>query len=226
MNAWSAAYAAHKTLKTVKMVQNGIRPEGIVTLLREGLAKCEGLELLDLQDNTFTQTGAKALADVLVNWKNISELGVADCLLGGRGGVLLGEALQLEKTKNLKKISLQYNEIDLTGFKAIKVAATGAGLPVLQNLELNGNKFSEDAPEVEELREFFGEKGVDGLDSLSDMEDDSDDEDEEHEDEPSDDEKEDVVAKADEAESEKVNQEKDAKVDELADLLGGTKIGA
>ena len=203
-------------------------------LLRDGLSKCEGLQSLDLQDNTFTHTGAKALADVLPNWKEITVLGVADSLLGGRGGVLLGEALQLGNTKKLKKLSLQYNEIDLAGFKALKIAAVGEALSKLETLELNGNKFSEDDTEVEELRKFFSKKGVDGLDSLSDMEEETDDEDEgeeasDHEaseDEAEKESKEDVIAKANQAENQNVAQEKDRKVDELADLLSGTKIGA
>ena len=233
MEAWAGAYAAHKSLKTVKMVQNGIRPEGIDKLLRDGLSHCAGLLHLDLQDNTFTAAGAEALATVVPGWTKIEALCVGDCLLSARGGVLLGEALKLDKTPALKKLSLQYNEIDLKGAKAIQAALEKA-LPKLEILELNGNNFSEDAPIVEELRELFSERGFDGLDSLSDMEEDSDDEDENDKEEALAKEEEEeraawaakFVKDADRAEQQNVAQKKDTNVDDLADLLGATKITA
>ena len=52
MIAWARALAAHgEGLKEVKMVQNGIRQEGIKVLLQAGLSKAKRLEVLDLQDN-------------------------------------------------------------------------------------------------------------------------------------------------------------------------------
>ncbi|KAG0130961.1 hypothetical protein HOY82DRAFT_561120 [Tuber indicum] len=219
MAAWAEAYAAHKSLKTVKMVQNGIRQEGISALLRDGLSKNHGLQTLDLQDNTFTAAGAYALAAVVTNWSDLLELGVGDCLLSARGGVLLGESLGLGKNKALKTIRLQYNEIDVKGVEAIK-RAINPSLPKLQRLELNGNKFSEDELVVEQMREIFGDRGFGELDSLSDMEEETDEEDEGDESE----EGEDVIKQAEEAEDAKVPQEKDKKVDALADLLGGAKI--
>lgn len=245
MEDWAAAYAAHKTLKTVKMTQNGIRPEGIDKLLRDGLSHCENLEHLDLQDNTFTVIGSKGLAHVLPNWTKMEVLGVSDCLLTAKGGILLAEALLLGKTKALKKLSLQFNEINIKGLKGIQSALKSA-LPNLENLEMNGNNFSEGDPVVEELREFFSNRGVDGLDSLSDMEVDSEaEEEEEEEEEVKMDEERDqaeekeeekelkkveealgkkILEDADEAENEKVAQKKDKSVDNLADLLGSTKI--
>jgi Ran GTPase-activating protein 1 len=236
MDAWSAAYAAHKSLKTVKMVQNGIRPAGIKKLLRNGLSHCAGLLHLDLQDNTFTLEGAQALATVVPGWTQLEALCVGDCLLSARGGVLLGEALKRDKTPELKKLSLQYNEIDIKGVKAIQ-GALATGLPKLEVLELNGNKFSEEDPLVEELRMLFEERGVEGLDSLSDMEEESEEEDEgEESDEEEEEEKEEerevekkaerVLKEADNVEEQNVAQEKDKNVDALADLLGATKIDA
>jgi Ran GTPase-activating protein 1 len=230
MEAWAAAYAAHKSLKSVKMIQNGIRPEGIVKLLSDGLAHCAELEHLDLQDNTFTLIGAQALAEVISGWLRIEALCVGDCLLSARGGVLLGEALMLDKNSRLKTLSLQYNEIDSSGLESIHKAVTAA-LPNLGRLEMNGNKFSEDDVLVDELRELFSERGVcDGLDSLSDMEDVSDEEEEENEERKEEKAKaargEIVFVEADKAVQQPVVQEKDKHVDDLADLLSNTKISS
>jgi len=229
MGAWAAAYAAHKSLRTVKMVQNGIRPEGIDTLLRNGLSHCTDLVHLDLQDNTFTALGAQALATVVPRWTKIEALCIGDCLLSARGGILLGEALRTGRASGLKKLSLQYNEIDIQGLKAIGTAVSTA-LPKLEILEMNGNKFSEDEPLVEKLRELFYDRGVDGLDSLSDMEEESEDEGEAEAEEREEQEKDlarnKIFKEADRTEGGNVAQEKDPKMDELADLLGNTRINS
>jgi len=49
MAAWVRAYRANKSVRVVKMVQNGIRPEGVKLLIGEGLAHCKELRVLDLQ---------------------------------------------------------------------------------------------------------------------------------------------------------------------------------
>ncbi|KAJ2357230.1 Ran GAP Rna1, partial [Coemansia erecta] len=61
---FAKAFKALKTLREVRMPQNGIRPEGIAELV-EGLAHNSELCVLDLQDNTFTESGSQALADAL-----------------------------------------------------------------------------------------------------------------------------------------------------------------
>ena len=198
MAAWAATFRAHRRgLRTVKMVQNGIRQEGIALLLREGLGGCAALRMLDLQDNTFTLVGARALAEVAGGWPELAELGVGDCLLGARGGVLVAEALAKGHNAQLRVLRAQYNDIDAGGVKALLKAAK-AGLPSLRRLELNGNKFSEDDDSVAALRALLDDRREDhaktggrgggekqdaakrdewGLDDLSDLEEESDDDD-------------------------------------------------
>lgn len=215
------------------MTQNGIRQEGIALLLREGLRGCESLGLLDLQDNTLTLAGAQALADVVGGWISLRELGVGDCLLGGRGTVIVAEALGKGGNKHLRTLRAQYNEIDVKGAKALFVAAEKGGLEGLRRVELNGNKFSEDDEGVEGLRTLLekrkedagadaGEEGDWGMDELSDLEEESDGEGEEDEDDVEDEEEqkgERVLKDTDEEEEREVGQEKDADVDALAERL-------
>lgn len=242
MAAWTRAIAAHAAgLREVKMVQNGIRQEGIQVLLREGLGRAAGLRVLDLQDNTFTAKGARALADVVGAWGQLRELGVGDCLLSARGGVLLGEALA---NGELQVLRLQYNEMDAKAVKSIVGAAKAGKVPKLRRVELNGNKFAEEDPSVEALRELLEERrdqadgegdeeGEWGLDELSDLEEDSDEDEDEADDDGDDDHKDEetvedkaetIVKQAEEAEAENVAQEKDDSVDDLADQLGKTGI--
>ena len=241
MTAWARAFKKHQGVKEIKMTQNGIRQDGIAVLLREGLRGCEELQVLDLQDNTFTITGSLALSEVVGGWKQLRELGVGDCLLGARGGVVVAEALGKGINKGLKVLRAQYNDLDAKGVKALW-AASQSGLPELRRVELNGNKFSEDDEGIEGLRILLnerkdeaGESHADaewGLDDLSDLEEDSDedDEDEAEEDGEKDasDEETDlkpdtkaerILKEADEAENETVPQEKDRDVDELAEQL-------
>ena len=236
MAAWVKAYTANNNIRSIKMVQNGIRQEGIVTLLRDGLAHCTKLQVLDLQDNTFTALGSRALADAVGKWTNLVELGVGDCLLSARGGVMLAEALRKGENKELEVLRLQYNEIDAKGLRALADAAKLKDvLPKLRRVEVNGNKFSEEDSAVEELREILNGRreaaGVEededdedwGVDELDDLEEeDSDEEEEEADEEDAEEEK--IVKDADTAEAEPVAQEKDKDVDELANMLDKTEL--
>ena len=225
MKAWVRAFQSHKHIKEVRMTQNGIRQEGISLLLREGLKVCTALEILDLQDNTFTFSGAQALAAVIAGWPSLHELGVGDCLLGARGTVVVAEALGKGGNKNLRTLRAQYNEIDTKGAEAIFVAAEKGGLDGLRRVELNGNKFSEDDESVEGLRTLLekrqedagGEEREWGMDELSDLEEDSEEEEDEDEDDK---EREQMLKDADEEEGREVAEDKDGEVDKLAERLG------
>jgi len=231
MEAWAIAYENNTGVTEIKMVQNGIRQEGITHLLKNGLRHLQNLKTLDLQDNTFTAMGARALGDVVGGWTKIVELGVGDSLLGARGGVMLGEALQKGNNTVLEVLRLQYNEIDYKGLKSLSLAVEH--LPALRRIELNGNKFSEDDESLDVLREALNERkekaGVEddedenwGIDELDELEEASDDEEEEAEEEEE--ERETVLKQADEAEEANVSQKDDKDVNKLADLLGKSGI--
>ena len=239
MAAWAKTFKLHNRIKEIKMVQNGIRQEGISHLLSEGLRHTNRLEVLDLQDNTFTLLGAKALAGVAPGWVELVELGIGDSLLGAKGAVLLGKSLGKGKNTKLRILRLQYNEITATGVKALAAAAADA-LPVLKKLELNGNKFTEDDESILALQDLFearkekqaGDVVIEdewGLDSLSDLEEESEGEEEEEseaeeEEEEAEEKAEKLIKDAEEAQAEPVAQRKDKDVDELADKLGKTAI--
>lgn len=240
MEAWAQAYAAHKSgMKSVKMTQNGIRPEGISRLISAGLSKCTKLEVLDLQDNTFTFKGSAALAKAIQQWPEMKEVGVGDNLLGARGSIKVFESLGKGTNKNIEVLRLDYNAITPAGLKTL-VQSAKESLPALRRVELNGNKFEEEDPSVEELsallEERKDEKGTDddpedhwGLGDLDELEGEDEDEDEEEgaeeeEEEEEEDKREKMLKDADQAEASNVSQKKDADVDELADMLGKTKV--
>ncbi|KAI1612074.1 hypothetical protein EDD36DRAFT_273548 [Exophiala viscosa] len=240
MPAWAKAYEAHKSgIKSVKMTQNGIRSEGISHLISSGLSHCDSLEVLDMQDNTFTFQGARALAKAVEGWSGLKELGVGDDLLGGRGAIKVFEALGEGNNEKIEILRLQYNDINPAGVKALLQAAKDA-LPKLRRVELNGNKFEEEDPSIEGLAELLSERkdeaGKDddaedhwGLDELDELEgEDSDEEEEEELEEEEEDEEEQDKAREkllkedDEAEEQPVTQKKDAEVDDLASKLEKT----
>ena len=166
MAAWVKAYQANNKVKTVKMVQNGIRQEGVAMLLQHGLSACTELQTLDLQDNTFTAVAAKTLSNIVPKWTDLFELGIGDCLLSARGGRMLGEALAQGNNKKLEVLRLQYNEIDNKGLKSLAEAASGSGLPRLRRIELNGNKFSEEDANIEKLQNILGKRKDDQADDF------------------------------------------------------------
>lgn len=62
--ALSKVFTEMKTLEHVEMPQNGINFEGI-SALAEAFSHNPNLRVLNLNDNTFTETGAKAMAKVI-----------------------------------------------------------------------------------------------------------------------------------------------------------------
>ena len=228
MVAWAKAFAANPGVKHVKMMANGIRQEGVTHLIKEGLRHARGLKLLDLQDNTFTAMGARALAAVVDQWEELQELGLNDCFLSARGGVMLVEALRQGKNQGLEVLRLQYNDIDSKGIQSLADAQNK--LLKLRRLELNGNKFNEDDVNLDRLkdvlherREKFGpplEEGEHddwGIDELDELEEESEEEEEYVEGETE-------SERADEAEDENVPQEESKAVDDLAEILGKSGI--
>ena len=235
MVAWATAYEAHASgIKSVKMTQNGIRPEGISHLISSGLSKCPNLEVFDLQDNTFTYKGAAALAKAVPKWSKLTELGVGDDMLGARGSTKVFEALGSGSTKNIQVLRLQFNDITPEGLKALLNAAKD--LPALRRVELNGNKFEEEDPSIEALSELLSgrkdESGKDddpeghwGLDELDELEgEDSDEEEEDVEEDEDEEVREKLLKDQDDNEDAPVSQKKDQDVDKLADMLGKTEI--
>lgn len=220
------------------MVQNGIRQEGISHLISEGLNHATELRVLDLQDNTFTLKGAKALAKAVTNWAVIQELGIGDSLLSAKGALLLAESLSRGDNQRLEILRLQYNDITAPGVKSL-VAAVEEGLPALKRIELNGNKFTEDDESILALRELLEQRKEKlagdlvngdewGVDSLSDLEElDSEEEEygeEEDEGVTTEELAEKLITEAKEAQEEPVVQLKEKDVDALAEKLEKTKV--
>ncbi|KAF2729664.1 RNI-like protein [Polyplosphaeria fusca] len=242
MNAWAKTYAAHKGVKEIKMVQNGIRQEGITHLLTNGLSHLSQLQVLDLQDNTFTAMGGQALSTVVASWTSLKELGVGDCLLSRRGGIALASALAKGNNPKLEVLRLQFNEINTKGLTGL--ANAHPKLPALRRVELNGNQFDEEDPALETLRDALKAKmeaaGIEdeddenwGLDELDDLEEEESEDEEDEAAKASDEEDEGVeveekaarqIAADQDAEEENVALKKDDKVDDLADVLAKTQI--
>ncbi|CEP09685.1 hypothetical protein [Parasitella parasitica] len=227
--ALARAFSSHANLEVVRMPQNGIRSDGIRTIV-EGLGNCKNLRHLDLQDNTFTKIGSQALADALHNWPQLEILNVSDCLLKKKGGLCVFQALKEGKNKQLREIYAQGNEID-HGAISILAEAIKDHLSLLEKLELNGNRFEEDHDAVESLKKALASYGHEGaLDDLDDMEevdDEDESEEEESEEEESEEEEPELVMEAEEAEekepTEKSNIEKEVE-DELIEKLSKTHI--
>ncbi|KAI9595076.1 hypothetical protein BDF19DRAFT_471503 [Syncephalis fuscata] len=171
--AFARAFALHSQLREVRMPQNGIRPEGIVTLL-DGLAKCTSLRYLDLQDNTFTTKGAIALAVALPAWTEMERLNVGDCMLNGKGALEVAKALDRCRP-SLLYLNLSYAEMNDEG--ALVLAGAIRRMPGMKQIELNGNRFSDDSAAADAIRDALDiYNNGEALGSLSDMEDESEEE--------------------------------------------------
>lgn len=177
------AFAAlGSSLKEVRMVQNGIRMEGIAALAR-GLRKCQNLEVLDLQDNTAAVVGSRAIASSLKYWPRLKHLNLSDCLLRPKGALLIMQALKEGHNKELESVKLQSDEVDSN---AVEVLADAVKLHLkkLSVVELNGNRVEPDDDAMNKLREALESNGFeDAIDEIDDVEEVDEDEDEEEEEE-------------------------------------------
>jgi Ran GTPase-activating protein 1 len=247
MEAWAKVFRNHKGIKTVKMVQNGIRQPGITEVLSNGFRNSTALEVLDLEDNTFTAPGSTALASILPNLANLRELGVGDCLLKHKGASEVFRTIARGSNSKIEVLRLQYNGVNAEGLETLVSSIKAGKLPALRRVELNGNKFAEEDASLLALKEILAERkakatgtpedkededdedneedttwGLDELDDLDDEEDESDEEEEEADEDE--DEQEKVIHEADQAENENVAQEQDEDVDSIAKRLGETLI--
>ncbi|KAJ1508268.1 hypothetical protein HMI54_008560 [Coelomomyces lativittatus] len=164
MQLLAKAFSMHPNLTHLSIPQNGIRPNGIVSLM-QSLQKCVHLQHLDFQDNTFMFLGANALASNLKYWPSLVSLHVGDCLLTDQGGSVLLKALQ----QPLSHLYLGYNELSHKSIRGLVrwVQACGSQLELL---EINGNAMDPESEIVDQLREalhFHKREHV--LDELDDM---------------------------------------------------------
>ena len=179
---WAKAFAALGSLVEVRMPQNGIRMEGIA-LLVEGLRSNPSLEVLDLQDNTATESGSRAIALSLSSWPKLTSLNLSDCLLKPRGGITLAKTLATGSNPLLTSLKLQSNELDARSID-ILAQAIKEHLGGLVELELNGNRGeAEDECYIRIGEALEGWGHADALDELDEMEEAESDEEEEEEEE-------------------------------------------
>ncbi|KAL8284096.1 hypothetical protein RQP46_004845 [Phenoliferia psychrophenolica] len=181
--AFADAFAALGSLVEVRMPQNGIRMEGIEAIVK-GLQKNPDLEWLDLQDNTATERGSRAIAASLPSWPKLKTLNLSDCLLRPRGGVTVMTALSRGSNPALTTLRLQSNELDARAIDVLASAIT-LHLPSLVALELNGNYGDADDECFAAISTALEKWGhADALDELDELEErESEDEDEEDEEE-------------------------------------------
>lgn len=216
----------HADLETVRLYQNGIRPAGIAKLVAKGLSQNKALKVLDLQDNTITTKGAVELSGQLEKstWLHLVELNLNDCLLKPKGSLKLADALASGATLNsLKTLKLQYNELENDALKAL--ASALKNLPKLHVLELNGNRFEEDAEAVEEINSVFEERGFGELDELDELEEIDSDEDEEDDEEDEDEEDAEDLEDLERALEGVKLEDDDKSVDDITGSLSKTHLG-
>ena len=226
---WAEAFAEHGTLVEVRMVQNGIRVDGITALAR-GLAKCPDIEYIDLQDNTFTVdgelTGVEAWAEALASWPNLHTLNFSDCVLSAEGEVPeIINALSLGSNPNLHSLHLQNNNLETRTFEVL-AGAVSKGIQKLMTLALQWNDIEEDDENLENISLTLKKRG--GKLFISDE--DEEEEEEEEKEQEKEEEKEEGGEK--EAEAIKVDEtpigqkQPDTSADALADLFSKVAIQA
>ncbi|KAI0699954.1 RNI-like protein [Cerioporus squamosus] len=158
-SAWADALRAHGTLEEVRMPQNGIRMDGISSLVA-GLAANVDLAHLDLQDNTFAEEGSKRMAAELNrgSWPLLRVLNLSDCVLGEEGEVSpVVEALAKGLHTKLETLQLQNDNLESQAFSLL--AGVVSKLPQLRRVEAQWNEVDEDDESVAALLTALRKQG-------------------------------------------------------------------
>lgn len=180
--AMGAVFGKMHSLEEVAMPQNGIYHEGIAAVAK-GLMSNKNLRILNLNDNTFTLKGATKMAQALKHLEHLESINFGDCLIKTPGAIAIAQALK-EGHNELKEVNLGYNELTLEGGCAVVEAVKDK--PLLELLELDGNKFG--AEGVEKLESLMDAAGkLDKLCAFSDDEGGDEEEEDDDDEEPKDD---------------------------------------
>ncbi|KAH6912571.1 ran GTPase activating protein 1 [Coprinopsis sp. MPI-PUGE-AT-0042] len=222
--AWADAFAEHGTLEEVRMVQNGIRMEGVINLAR-GLSQNPNLGHIDLQDNSFSTDGQlegiAAWAKALSSWPELHTLNLSDCILSAKGEVpTLISALIEGSNPKLKSLIIQNNNLETQTFEAL-ADAISTSLKNLMRLEVQWNDHDEDDEHVERLYDSLKQRG--GR-LIATEEDEEEDEKEGAEEEDDEEKGEAPVVAAALDEKAKEPEKQDNSADDLADALSKVKI--
>ncbi|EKM51605.1 uncharacterized protein PHACADRAFT_150139 [Phanerochaete carnosa HHB-10118-sp] len=157
-SAWAKAFEAHGGLTEIRMPQNGIRMDGISALV-QGISACKGLELLDLEDNTFGRLGSKTMAGVLKRWPSLHTLNLSDCHLTKEGDISpIVEILADGSNPNLHTLRLQNNNFETQTYQLLS-GGIESGLGMLKLLELQWNDIEEEDEGLEILSRVLKGRG-------------------------------------------------------------------
>lgn len=219
-SAWADAFAAHGGLKEIRMPQNGIRMDGISSLLR-GISECKDLEYLDLQDNTFGELGSETMAGVLDKWPSLHTLNLSDCHLAEEGAVSeVVTALNTGTSPKLHTLLLQNNNFDMETY-SIFAQNIDSALKALKLLEVQWNEIEEDDEGLVLLSRVLKSRG--GKLVTEDEDEEEKEEEKEPEKEPDEEEqKEDTTEQKPPTAKSILDEASDA----LADLLGKVSLGS
>ena len=157
--AWAAAFKEHGGLVEIKMPQNGIRMDGIAELVR-GISANPNLQHLDLQDNTFSEKGATAMAEVLKSWPELVTLNLSDCVLADEDGDVspIFEPLAAGSNPKLYHLKLENNNLETQTFELLAKAIPEV-LPALKRLEIQWNEFDEEDEIIQSLVGLLQRRG-------------------------------------------------------------------
>ncbi|KAK2595697.1 hypothetical protein N8I77_013722 [Diaporthe amygdali] len=160
MAQWAKALAAHPQLRTVHLANNGLLHEGMNTIISQGLTHIQGIEELDLQDNTFTSRGSthSELARAAANWPRLRELTLNDSFLGSRGAALAIAALAGVQDSKLEVLKVA--GANLNPANTLALAGVFDRLSSLRELELNMNNIPEGDTGYESLKRLLLERGA------------------------------------------------------------------
>uniref|UniRef100_A0A915EP04 Ran GTPase activating protein 1 n=1 Tax=Ditylenchus dipsaci TaxID=166011 RepID=A0A915EP04_9BILA len=143
--ALAKAFKQIGTLEEIVMPQNGIKAEGIINLA-DAVRGSPYLKVLNLNDNTFGEKGAMAMAQAVSSLTSLESVDFGDCLCRNKGSKEI--CIKLVRSGSaLKQLNLSGNEI--TYDTAKELISQVKQIDSMESLKLGTNSFGGQFGELE-----------------------------------------------------------------------------
>ena len=157
------------TLTKVVLSRNNFYNSDICHLMKS-LNLCNKLQIVNIEDNFFTTNTSRMLSKSLINWPDLKQLIINDCLIDKKGIIYILEALSKGNNPGIEYLGLQYCNIYEEGFFLL-ASIIKSKLIALNKLKVHGNhQVAKNCILKLKLACERNETSIDGLDELIDEE--------------------------------------------------------
>lgn len=139
----SEVFSEMKSLKVIEIPQNGIKKEGMLSLMEALKANFETLREVYIHDNWIKNEAVDKLVEFLLKSNKLERLNISDSDMGNEAVLLIMKAMKESPcSETLKEFHCNYNEVECSKTAAKCFHIILAHLPKLELFEFKGHGIS------------------------------------------------------------------------------------